>query len=289
MLVLTSPQIMQETANRWRLESRVALVPTMGALHEGHLSLMKRAKELGQKCIVSIFVNPLQFGKGEDFEKYPRPFDEDIKKAESVGVDCIFAPSARDFYPDGYSTKVTIAGLTEHLCGASRPGHFDGVATVCTKLFQATQADFAVFGEKDFQQLRVIQTLVSDLNLPVSIVAHPTLREEDGLALSSRNRYLSEDERQRATVIPVGIEAARTIARTRREVTAGDVILPFKERLTHAGLKIDYVEICPERDLIPARPETPLESITKPRLFVAAKAGDTRLIDNAPLVVGAFE
>src|SRR5262249_13763307 len=155
---------------RWKLESPIAFVPTMGCLHEGHVALIRRAKELAKRVVVSIFVNPMQFSPGEDFEKYPRAFEADKELLEKEGVDLLFAPTVKDLYPEGFSTKISVGEITDRLCGKFRPGHFDGVATVCLKLFEITRCDFAVFGEKDFQQLRVIQQMTADLNLPVAII-----------------------------------------------------------------------------------------------------------------------
>ncbi len=283
MLVLNSPQVVQEMTMRWKLDSKVAFVPTMGALHEGHLQLVETAKRFGQKVVVSIFVNPLQFGPNEDFEKYPRTFDADSEKLESAGVDLLFAPSPRELYSEGFLSRVRVDTLGDALCGASRPGHFEGVATVCMKLFQITQADFAVFGQKDFQQLRIIQQMCEDLNLPVAIVPEPTVREPDGLALSSRNRYLSEEERRWAAHIPVACRHAKAVALSRPDVTVGDVLSAAMRELESAPLEFDYVEVAPERTLKPALSDAPLESVPMPRLFLAVRAGKTRLIDNIPL------
>ncbi|MBY0369506.1 pantoate--beta-alanine ligase [bacterium] len=282
MLVLQSPQVIQEMALRWRREAKIAFVPTMGCLHEGHLRLVETAKKLGEKVIVSIFVNPLQFGPNEDFDKYPRTFEEDSAKLEAAGVDLLMAPTKKDFYADDFATLVRVNKLTDHLCGASRPGHFEGVATVCLKLFQVAQPDFAVFGEKDFQQLRVIQQMVEDLNLPLAIVPEPIVREADGLALSSRNRYLSTDERAWAAHLPIAARRAAEASR-RTAVTVGEIVAAAEKEITSVPLQIDYVAVASEKTLIPAPRELPFSEIRQPRLFLAVRAGNTRLIDNLSL------
>ncbi|MCY0885193.1 MAG: pantoate--beta-alanine ligase, partial [Firmicutes bacterium] len=188
----------------------VALVPTMGAFHAGHRALMRRARELAPWVVVSLFVNPLQFGPAEDYGRYPRPFDEDRAQAEAEGVDVLFAPPVEEMYPDGPSrTRVTIPGMSEVLCGRARPTHFTGVLTVVAKLFNIVQPDLAVFGEKDGQQLALIRRMVQDLNFPVQVVGHPTVREAGGLALSSRNRYLDAAETERARSLYRGLSRAR--------------------------------------------------------------------------------
>lgn len=288
MIVLKSPQLVQETAVRWKKEYKVALVPTMGCLHDGHLALVDIAKQFAEKCIVSIFVNPLQFAPHEDFERYPRPIEDDMEKLEAAGVDLLFAPDVRDMYPsDTYSTRVISNGpLTQALCAKSRPGHFDGVATVCTKLFLATQADIAVFGEKDFQQLRVIQQLTEDLNLPVSILPHPIVRESDQVAMSSRNRYLSAEDRALAPMLYQALEATRKKALSQPRTTVGELLQSARQLISNPIFQIDYLEICPERTLTPAEASVPLNEVSNPRLFVAAKLGQTRLIDNLSLKLG---
>jgi pantoate--beta-alanine ligase len=283
MLILNSPQVVQETALRWKRESKVGLVPTMGALHEGHLQLVRLAKTYSQRVIVSIFVNPLQFGPTEDLDKYPRTLEEDVAKLEALDVDLLFAPSPKDFYPPGFSTRVRVNDLSSVLCGQSRPGHFEGVATVCLKLFQTTQADFAVYGEKDFQQLRVLQQMTADLNLPLSLLPHPIVREADGLAMSSRNRYLSTQDRKRALAIPRSLKAAASQARTNRDLPVSHFVQLTRDALAGEHLEIDYVELVREQDLRSASPETLLREVKNPRLFIAVRAGSTRLIDNLSL------
>jgi len=285
MLTLQSPEVVQETTLRWKRESKIAFVPTMGALHEGHLRLVRRAKDLAPKVIVSIFVNPLQFSKGEDFEKYPRTLEADAAKLEAEGVDLLFTPTREDLYPANFSTKIQVTGLSDALCGAHRPGHFDGVATVCFKLFEITQADFAVFGEKDFQQLRVLQQLTADMNLPLFIVPHATVREEDGLAMSSRNRFLTPEERAKAARIPEVLRQVKATLHSHPEFPVDEILAPAKARLEEVGLRLDYLNIASERDLRPVPGATLGKTVTDPRVFVAARLGTTRLIDNLSLTV----
>jgi pantoate--beta-alanine ligase len=255
----------------------------MGCLHDGHLALIRKANEYGQRCVVSIFVNPLQFGPQEDFSHYPRTLEEDEIKLRELSVDCLFVPSERDLYPDGFVTRVRVGKLSEHLCGRSRPGHFEGVATICLKLFQITACDIALFGEKDFQQLRIIQKLGEDLNLPVTIIPHPTVREKNGLALSSRNRYLSENERKRALAIAASLVDARTTVLRDPSVRVASLVEVLRGRLLSADLVIDYAEVASDLDLAPVSGEREISSIPEPRFFAAAKVGATRLIDNISL------
>lgn len=284
MLSLSSPQVMQETALRWKQEGkRLALVPTMGALHEGHLALVRAARSLADKVVVSIFVNPLQFGPSEDFARYPRSFEQDSNKLEELGVDVLFSPSDKEFYPDGFVTRVSVSQLTENLCGKFRPGHFEGVATVCIKLFNTTQADVAVFGEKDFQQLRVLQQLSADLNLPLGIIPHPTIRDADGLALSSRNRYLSDTQRNAALRIPKATAAALEATQS-PTATVAQVLMAASHWLESPDTRIQYLDVVSETNLVPVSPETPISTILLPRLCLAIWVGPTRLIDNVELV-----
>lgn len=258
---------------------RIAFVPTMGFLHEGHLSLLREGREQGDVLVLSIFVNPTQFGQGEDFESYPRDLTRDAELARSAGTDLIFAPEAKDMYPNGYATYVDVEGLTDTLCGASRPGHFRGVTTVVTKLFTIVQPHVALFGRKDFQQLAVIQRMTADLNLPVDVVGMPIVREADGLAMSSRNVYLSPAERQQALALIASIRQASGMA-SEGETDAARIIAAVTERLTQeADLVIDYVHICHGRTL---EDVTSVDSDSV--LLLAVKIGATRLIDNAFLL-----
>ncbi len=283
MLILNSPEVTQETCVRWKIESQVALVPTMGCLHEGHLALVRRAKELALKVVVSIFVNPLQFGPNEDFKKYPRAFEEDCKKLESLGVDLLFYPTVKDLYPESFATKVSVGEIGHRLCGAFRPGHFDGVATVVLKLFEVTACDFAVFGEKDFQQLTVIQQLTRDFNLPVCVVPYPTVRAKDQVALSSRNNYLSPKEREAATQIPIAFKLAQEEVTQNPRQTVEELLKKISPLLTSQELKLQYLEITQNRELLATQPNDCIQSLILPHLFVAVYAGTTRLIDNLSL------
>jgi len=258
---------------------RIAFVPTMGWLHEGHLSLLREGRRRGDLLVLSIFVNPTQFGQGEDFESYPRDLSRDAALAEAVGTDIIFAPEAADMYPRGYASYVDVEGLTEVLCGASRPGHFRGVTTVVTKLFTIVQPHVALFGQKDFQQLAVIRRMTLDLNLPVEVVGMPIIREADGLAMSSRNVYLSADQRRQALVL------SRSIAEAKRLAVAGEtdvaVILARIEEMIRAEseARIDYLQICHQYTLAQQQ-RIDADSV----LLLAVFIGATRLIDNSPLL-----
>jgi len=257
---------------------RVALVPTMGYLHEGHLALMRRARELAGLTVVSIFVNPTQFGPNEDFERYPRDLERDAELCRSAGVDVIFVPGVAEMYPAGFQTHVDVGGLTQPLCGASRPGHFRGVATVVAKLFLAAEPDIAVFGEKDYQQLQVVRRMALDLNLPVEVEGVPTVREPDGLARSSRNAYLVGEDRRRALCLVRSLERAQELVSGGEDRPAA-VEAAVRDILEAAGARVDYAEV--------RHPET-LERVERvaPRavLALAAHVGNTRLIDNRVLV-----
>lgn len=242
----------------------VGLVPTMGAFHEGHLSLMRAAREACDLVVVSLFVNPSQFGAAEDLARYPRDEAADARAAEAIGVDLLFAPAAAELYPDGFDTWIEPGELATSLEGASRPGHFRAVATVCTKLFSIIQPDLAYFGRKDAQQVAVIKRVVSDLNLPLEIVAIPTVRDPDGLALSSRNVFLSLGERTAALALPRAVEAGAAAHRAGADPVAAARGILDGER----GLTVDYVEVA---------------ELDGPTLVAAVRVGTTRLIDNARL------
>ncbi|MCD2316361.1 pantoate--beta-alanine ligase [Sphingomonas sp. IC-11] len=253
--------------------ARVALVPTMGALHAGHIALVEAAKRPGTKVVASIFVNPKQFGPNEDLARYPRREAADSRMLVEAGCDLLWLPPVETMYPEGFATNISISGVTEGLDGAARPGHFDGVATVVAKLFNQVGPDTAYFGEKDFQQLQVIRRLVTDLNFPIDIVGVPTQRDDDGLALSSRNIYLDEDERAKAVALPraLGV-AARAIARGN---LPADVLAEAQTSLISAGFTVDYVT------LVDAETLTEQPAADRPRrLLAAARMGQTRLIDN---------
>ncbi len=268
----------------WRQDGdRIGLVPTMGALHEGHLTLVRRALDAGERAVVSIFVNPTQFAPNEDFSSYPRREAEDVAKLQALGAHLVWAPELEEMYPPRFSTYVRVEELTEHLDGPHRPGHFQGVATVVTKLLRQVAPDRAYFGEKDYQQLQVVTRLARDLELGVEIVGVPTVRDADGLALSSRNLYLSADERQRAGILP------RVLAETADAAAAGVASLPellraARAALTEAGFgPIDYIQICDAETLVP------VNALDRPaRIFVAARLGRTRLIDNMPVGRGTL-
>jgi pantoate--beta-alanine ligase len=259
---------------RGRLEGRLALVPTMGALHAGHIALIAEARARAKQVAASIFVNPAQFGEGEDFGRYPRREEQDARMLDEAGCDLLWAPSVRDIYPDGFSTRVTVSGVSERWEGEARPGHFDGVATIVAKLLLAVRPDIALFGEKDFQQLAVIRQMVQDLNIPVEIAGVPTVREPDGLALSSRNAYLIPEERQQALALPRALEAARAAILTGAIVR--EVLDEARDSLRKGGFsRIDYFALVDAATLEPV--DAPRG---KMRLIAAAVIGATRLIDN---------
>jgi pantoate--beta-alanine ligase len=255
----------------------LALVPTMGALHAGHMALIEEAKRRADKVAASIFVNPMQFGEDEDLSRYPRQEAEDARMLEEAGCDLLWLPSVEDIYPEGFATRVSVAGVSERWEGEARPGHFDGVATIVAKLLLSVEPDVALFGEKDFQQLAVIRRMIADLNIPVEIIGVPTVRDADGLALSSRNAYLSGDERRRAIALPSALNAARDAIRGGTPV--GNALQQAKQRLVDAGfLRIDYLALVDADTLEPI--EQPQENM---RLIAAAVIGTTRLIDNIPV------
>ncbi len=254
---------------------KIAFVPTMGFFHEGHLNLMREGRKRGDCVVVSIYVNPTQFGPNEDFSRYPRDFERDRKLAEGVGVDVIFYPSNEEMYPEHYQTYVTVEGVTDNLCGLSRPGHFRGVATVCAKLFNMVKPHVAIFGQKDFQQLTVIKRMVQDLNMDLEIVGMPTTRETDGLAMSSRNTYLSSEERSSALSLSRSLKMAKASyeggERDALKIVAS--ACAFIEGHPHAA--IDYVKICDIKTMQDiSRMEGPCV------MALAVKVGKTRLIDN---------
>jgi pantoate--beta-alanine ligase len=258
----------------WRAAGeRVVLVPTMGALHAGHLALVAEARRIGRRTVASIFVNPTQFGPNEDFSRYPRDLEADLALLGRAGTDAAWTPAVDTMYPPGFATRIEVAGLSEGLCGPFRPGHFAGVATVVTKLLNQVRPDVALFGEKDFQQLRVIQQAVADLDLAVEIRGVPTLREADGLALSSRNRYLSPEERAVAPKLHAVL--ADIAAASRNGTPVAGRIAAGKAALEVAGFRVQYLAVCDARTL------APVERVDGPaRVLAAAFLGRTRLIDN---------
>jgi pantoate--beta-alanine ligase len=278
-VVHTIPELRAAIARARQAGKSVGFVPTMGCLHEGHLSLIRRAKEETSFVAVSIFVNPTQFGPNEDFSKYPRTFEDDRRGCQAAGADLIFAPTAADFYPAGASTWVDVEGVSAKLCGEFRPGHFRGVATVVAMLFNAVQADVAVFGRKDLQQLAVIRRMVRDLHMPVRILAHETIREPNGVAMSSRNRYLSPEQLAQATAIPAALAAAQALAKAgvtdsaKLRAAANDVLT------AQPALKPQYCEIVDLETMAPVASTAGLRCA----IAIACHLGATRLIDNADL------
>ena len=276
--IVTTVAALRQRVSGWRQQSRiVGLVPTMGALHDGHAALVRRSIEQNDRTIVSIFVNPTQFSPSEDFETYPRDEDADLALLEELGADLVYMPAPDQMYADGFSTGVSVSGITQGLCGASRPHFFGGVATVVTKLLLQGLPDFAYFGEKDYQQLRVVSRMVRDLDVPVSIVGVPTVRETDGLALSSRNAYLSSDERD---VAPVLHRTLQEVGERLRGGDAADAATAWgREQLSKAGFEpIDYLEVCDPETLEPLTGTLPTGGSA--RILAAAFLGKTRLIDN---------
>ncbi|MCK9274143.1 MAG: pantoate--beta-alanine ligase [Syntrophales bacterium] len=276
MEIFKSAKKLQSHCESLRLGGkRISFVPTMGYLHEGHLNLMREGKKFGDYLIISIFVNPAQFGPHEDLEKYPRDFVRDEKLASTAGVDAIFYPENEEMYPPNYQTYVTVEKVTQNLCGQSRPIHFRGVATICAKLFNIVKPHTAIFGKKDFQQLVTIQRMVNDLNMDLAVVGIDTTREDDGLAMSSRNAYLKKDERESA------LSLSRSLIKGKEmydagERNAGVIIKKLTEFIaSHTSTKIDYVKICDTENL---------EDIdilsNKSVLALAVWVGSTRLIDN---------
>lgn len=256
--------------------ARLAFVPTMGALHDGHMALVEAAKRAGTRVIVSIFVNPIQFGPNEDLAKYPRREQADSRMLANAGVDLLWMPTPEIMYPEGFATSIRVAGVSEPLDGAHRPGHFDGVATVVSKLFHQVQPDVALFGEKDWQQLQVIRRMVADLDMTVEIQGVPTQREDDGLALSSRNAYLMPEDRARAVALPRALGAAAKVIGEGGDREAA--LAQAEESLAAAGFEVDYVALVDAESLAAPVEGRPM------RLLAAARIGGTRLIDNIPVL-----
>ena len=282
MIVLDTPDAMRAWSSEQRTLGRaIGFVPTMGALHEGHASLLRASVAENDVTVLSIFVNPTQFGPNEDLDAYPRTFQADCEMAEAIGVDAVYAPRPTAMYPERYATYVTVERLTDGLCGRSRPVHFRGVATVVTKLFNAVRPDRAYFGQKDAQQCAVIKRMTRDLDFGIAIVELPTVREADGLAMSSRNRYLNSEERQRALVLSQALtEARRKLEEGERD--AASLVNLVKSRIGACpGVELDYVE------LVNADTMEPLHTVTgEVLLAVAAKVGAARLIDNVKFDAG---
>ncbi|HTH96089.1 MAG TPA: pantoate--beta-alanine ligase [Stellaceae bacterium] len=277
--VARSRVALRGTVERWKREHKtIGVVPTMGALHEGHLTLVRRAQSECDRVIVTIFVNPTQFGPNEDFGAYPRRETQDMEKLSTLGVALVWLPTPEEMYPEGFATTVSVANVTDGLCAPHRPGHFQGVATVVTKLLNQTGADKAYFGEKDYQQLQVIKRLARDLDLPCEIIGVPTVREADGLALSSRNLYLAPTERAQAALLPQVLRETADAA-ARGEAPFPEIVDRAIARLIEGGFgSIDYLAICDAETL------APVSDLARPaRIFVAARLGKTRLIDNMPI------
>ena len=282
MLTVERIDALREMVRQWRATgARIGFVPTMGSLHDGHRSLLDVARQRADRVIASVFVNPLQFGPGEDFERYPRTPEDDGRLLTNAGCDLLFLPGVEEIYPDGRqsATRVSVKSLSEILCGVYRPGHFDGVATVVAKLFGIVQPDVAVFGDKDYQQLAIIRRMTTDLDLPVEIVGAPTVRAADGLAMSSRNRYLSQTERATAPRIYATLQAvAARVAAGERDYRALEVW--GAEQLRAAQLLPDYFELRDAATLLPPVPGT-----TELVVITAARLGKARLIDNLRVAV----
>ena len=281
MKVIDSPDAMRADLDAARGRGmRVGLVPTMGALHAGHLALVRAARERAGYVAASIFVNPTQFGPNEDFARYPRDLDGDVAKLGSAGCDVVFAPNATAMYPAGEQTRVRVGSLAEPLCGAFRPGHFEGVATVVTKLFAIAGPCVSVFGKKDYQQLAILRRVAEDLFLPVQVVGHPIVREADGLAMSSRNVYLSKDERVRALALSrgLGLAARAFVAGERR---AGVLRAMVRAEVERVATSIDYVDVADPKSLQVHADEAQVGERTL--VAIACRVGSTRLIDNVVL------
>ncbi|MCX5811729.1 MAG: pantoate--beta-alanine ligase [Proteobacteria bacterium] len=278
MRIIETVKEMQEVADELRKDRKIGLVPTMGYLHEGHLSLIRKAKEVSDIVVASIFVNPTQFGPSEDLAKYPRDFERDRDLLDREHTDIIFFPDVKEMYPERYSTYIQVRELEDHLCGKIRMGHFIGVATVVAKLFNIVKPHFAVFGQKDYQQLKVIERMVRDLNMDLKIVPYPTVREPDGLAMSSRNTYLSPAERKKALLIYASMKKVEGLFKAgQRNVSV--LIEEIKQILSsEEGVQIEYVTISDAETLIE------IDRIeNKAVLAIACRVGKTRLIDNTIL------
>ena len=279
MEVIKAVKDMQSVSDAFRLEGKtLSLVPTMGFLHEGHLELLRIAKKHSDVLIMSLFVNPTQFGPNEDYEDYPRDMEGDLLKARETEVDIVFSPSPEEMYPKGSQTIVHVGQVTNHLCGLSRPNHFDGVTTVVAKLFNITKPHLAVFGQKDYQQLTVISRMVMDLNMDIQIIGAPTVREEDGLAMSSRNSYLSSEERKSALSLKKSLDIAQRMIEGGE--TNAHAILDVVRNLIldHPFTEIDYINVC---DPVTLEDKDTLEG--ESLLALAVRVGKTRLIDNCVL------
>ncbi|MCD6081895.1 pantoate--beta-alanine ligase [candidate division WOR-3 bacterium] len=283
MRIVTKSEDMQRLSIEYKRQGKtVGFVPTMGYLHEGHTSLINIAHKYADVVVVSIFVNPIQFGPSEDYDRYPRDIERDKEILEKMGVDVMFYPSVDDMYPKGFTTYVEVKGLSDKLCGRYRPGHFRGVTTVVAKLFNIVMPDVAVFGEKDAQQAIIIKRMVRDLNFPVKIIVGPTVREPDGLAMSSRNEYLTEEERKVAPAIYQSLLLAKGLVEQGERDTS-KIIAAMQEFLSkYDRIKVEYIEIVDKEEL------NPIERLEKGEALIAIAAylGKARLIDNISVKVG---
>jgi len=278
MKIIRTVTEMQKLSDELRRDKRIAFVPTMGYLHEGHLALVRRARELADIVVVSIFVNPIQFGPAEDLSRYPRDFERDAALLEKERTDIIFYPDDGQMYTGGFTTYVEVKELEDHLCGKTRTGHFTGVATVVTKLFNIVKPHYAVFGQKDYQQLTIIERMVKDLNMDIEVIPYPTVREHDGLAMSSRNVYLSDVERKKALLISASLKKAQELVRAGEK--KAETIRKSVDDTLHQedGIEIEYIDICDTGTL------EDIQVITdRAVLAVACRVGRTRLIDNTIL------
>ena len=277
--VINTVKEMQEYSDRLRREGRtIAFVPTMGFLHEGHLSLMREGRTRGDALVVSIFVNPTQFGPEEDLETYPRDMESDLKLTQEESVDVVFSPDAEELYPDAFQTYVKLEKLPNHLCGVSRPQFFRGVATVVTKLFNIIKPHYAVFGQKDYQQLAVIRKMALDLNMDIKIISAPTVREADGLAMSSRNSYLTPEQRPSALTLYKSLKQAQKLLESGIKDTVKIINAASDLITSYPATAIDYISICDPETLVD------MKTIYRPALMaLAIRVGKTRLIDNGRL------
>jgi pantoate--beta-alanine ligase len=282
MKVVESVDALTPIVTSWRAKGHtIGLVPTMGWFHRGHLALMEAMRQKVDKVVVSLFINPKQFGAGEDLATYPHDLERDRLLAEKTGIDVLFAPHVDEIYPKGFQTTISVKEITKVLCGASRPGHFDGVATVVSKLFNIVLPQKVIFGDKDYQQLAIIRRMVKDLNFNIEVLGHPIVREEDGLAMSSRNTYLNEEERQNALCLFKSIQYAKAIIQKNKSGVRSSKIIEEVKGIINAtpGCAVDYVEIIDKDTLLPSR------TITQNSLIALAVkvGGRVRLIDNALL------
>ena len=281
LTITNTIEALRKQINALKARSKtIALVPTMGALHEGHLSLIEFAKQKADIVVCSIFVNPTQFGQNEDLDNYPRPLQDDINALERIGADIAFTPMVTEIYPEGFQTTVSVNELSLGLCGGTRPGHFDGVATIVSKLLLICQPDIAVFGKKDYQQLQIIKRVVKDLNIDTKILGSPIIREADGLAMSSRNQYLDDKERQLAPHLYATLQQVAQSLKQGASIT--QQLKQAEKTLIEYGFEIDYLEVRQSQDLSPVT-DLSEPSSDQARLFAAVKLGQTRLIDNIPV------